>query len=119
MKCSNSCSRDTKLTFQFLWMYEVTSVLAKAQRLGSITAEKSHEFLEDMRSLDITIDDEGLAHIFDDVRNLAFDHALSGYDAAYLELAMRKGIPLATLDDELRKAAASAKVSLFEPLDES
>src|SRR5438552_7559660 len=41
-----------------LWLYEVVSVLAKAQRTGSITAQKAHGFLEDIRSLDITVDDE-------------------------------------------------------------
>jgi predicted nucleic acid-binding protein len=100
-----------------LWMYEVVSVLAKAQRIGSITAERAHEFLEDIRSLDITVDEESPSHIFGDVRALAFHHALSGYDAAYLELAVRKEIPLATLDEELRKAAYSAKVPLFDPLE--
>ena len=50
-----------------LWPYEVVSVLAKAQRSGSITAEKAHGFIEDIRSLDITVDDESLGHVFGDV----------------------------------------------------
>ena len=88
-----------------LWLYEVVSVLAKAQRTASITAEKAHGFLEDLRSLDITVDDESVGHIFVDVHRLAVEHGLSGYDAAYLELAIRKGLPLATLDQDLQKAA--------------
>ncbi len=98
-----------------LWLYEVVSVLTKAQRTASITAEKAHGFLEDIRSLDITVDDESFGHIFGDVHRLAVDHGLSGYDAAYLELAVRKGLPLATLDEDLKKAAQTQGVELFQP----
>jgi predicted nucleic acid-binding protein len=99
-----------------LWLYEVVSVLAKAQRTGSITADKVHGFMEDLRSLDITVDDESFGHIFGDVYRLAVDHGLSGYDAAYLELAIRKGLPSATLDEDLQKAARAAGVQLFQPV---
>jgi predicted nucleic acid-binding protein len=98
-----------------LWLYEVVSVLAKAQRSGSITADKAHGFLEDIRSLNITVDDESFGHIFGDVHKLAVEHGLSGYDAAYLELAIRQGLPLATLDEDLEKAARIAGVELFQP----
>ena len=91
-------------------------MLAKAQRTGSITADKVHGFMEDLRSLDITVDDESFGHIFGDVHRLAVDHGLSGYDAAYLELAIRKGLPLATLDEDLQKAARAAGVQLFQPV---
>src|SRR5437870_9630877 len=84
-----------------LWLYEVIAVLAKAQRTASITSVKAHGFLEDIRSLDITVDEESLVYIFGDVHRLALDYGLSGYDAAYLELAIRKNLPLATLDDDL------------------
>jgi predicted nucleic acid-binding protein len=76
-----------------LWLYEVISVLAKAQRTASITANKVHGFMEDIRSLDITVDPESPGHIFGDVHRLAIVHGLSGYDGAYLELAIRKGLP--------------------------
>ena len=98
-----------------LWLYEVVSVLAKAQRSASITADKVHGFLEDIRSLDIVVDDESFDHIFGDVHRLAIELGLSGYDAVYLELAIRRGLPLATLDEELQKAAAEAGVELFQP----
>ena len=96
-----------------LWLYEVVSVLAKSQRMGVITAEKVHGFLEDLRSLDITVDDESFGYVFGDVHHLAVAHGLSGYDAAYLELAIRKALPLATLDEDLQKAARAAEVPLF------
>jgi len=48
-----------------------------------------------------------------DTLGLARAHNLSAYDAAYLELAMRRGLPIATLDDKLKAAAAAVGVSLF------
>lgn len=98
-----------------LWLYEVVSVLAKAERRASITADTAHGFLEDLRSLDIAVDDESSGHIFGDVHRLAVEHGLSGYDAAYLELAIRRGLPLSTLDEDLQKAARTAGVELFQP----
>jgi len=98
-----------------LWLYEVIAVLAKAQRTGSIAADKAHGFLEDLRSLNITVDDESFGYIFGDVHRLAVDHRLSGYDTAYLELAIRKGMPLATLDEDLRTAATASGVHLMQP----
>jgi predicted nucleic acid-binding protein len=94
-----------------LWLYEVVSVLAKALRAGAISADKAHGFLEDIRSLDITVDDESVGYVFGDVYQLAVEHKLSGYDASYLELAIRKDLPLATLD--LQKAAAFSGVKLM------
>jgi predicted nucleic acid-binding protein len=96
-----------------LWLYEVVSVLAKSERIGAISADRVHGFLEDLRSLDITVDDESFAHVLGDVHRLAVTHGLSGYDAAYLELAIRKGLPLATLDEDLQKAAPAAGAALF------
>lgn len=98
-----------------LWLYEVISVLARSERTGSITPEKAHGFLEDMRSLDIVIDEDSTSYVFGDVHRLAVDCRLSGYDAAYLELAIRKGAPLATLDEDLIKAARAAGVGLLPP----
>lgn len=45
---------------------------------------------------------------------LAVQYGLTGYDASYLELAIRKGLPIATLDDELQKAAVASGINLVE-----
>lgn len=95
-----------------LWLYEVIAVLAKAQRTASLSSEQAHGFLEDIRSLDILIDEESFSHM-GEVHHAAVEYKLSGYDAAYLELAIRKGLPLATLDEDLIKAARAAGVALF------
>jgi predicted nucleic acid-binding protein len=106
----------TEALVPVLWLYEVVAVLAKSQRNGSITSQKAEGFLADLQAFSITVDEEGFDFVFTDVHRLAVTYRLTGYDACYLELAMRKGLPLATLDEELRKAALSAGVKLVEPL---
>jgi predicted nucleic acid-binding protein len=98
-----------------LWLYEVVSVLAKAQRNGSVTSDKASRFLDDLRSLSIKVDQERFDLIFTDVHRLAIQHGLTGYDASYLELAIRKSLPIATLDADLQKATLAAGVKLIQP----
>ncbi|HEX4277972.1 MAG TPA: type II toxin-antitoxin system VapC family toxin [Bryobacteraceae bacterium] len=86
-----------------LWRYEVSAVLAKAQKDGILTDLKVSALLT-LQSLNIQLDREGADYILSDAHRLAVAHRLTSYDAAYLELAMRKKLPLATLDDELIRA---------------
>jgi predicted nucleic acid-binding protein len=98
-----------------LWLYEVVSVLAKAQCNGSVTSDKASRFLDDLRSLSIKVDQERFDLIFTDVHRLAIQYGLTGYDASYLELAIRKSLPIATLDADLQKATLAAGVKLIQP----
>jgi predicted nucleic acid-binding protein len=95
-----------------LWLYEVTAVLAKEQRRGGITQHQAADFLKALQSFPIAIDPEGPDQVLTSVYRLAVDYRLSGYDAAYLELALRKKLPLASLDEELRRACLAAGGSL-------
>ena len=81
-----------------LWRYEVGAVLAKAERNGIINSQKVADFLTAIRSFDITIDREGTERVLTEVYRLAVTYRLTGYDAVYLELALRMNLPLATLD---------------------
>ena len=65
--------------------------------------------------LPIAVDDETNDRAWGEVLSLARAHRLSAYDAAYLELAVRRGLPLATLDDKLRAAASTLGVPAFAP----
>jgi len=96
-----------------LWALEVANVIAKAESKGQVTEARSQTFLALLARLNIVDDKATVAHALGDTLNLARRYKLSAYDAAYLELAMRKGLPLATLDAELAKAAASAGVTIF------
>lgn len=91
-----------------LWNLEVANVLARAERQQVIGTSHSAAFVAMLRNLPITVDLEDVGLALSDTLNLARSHQLSAYDAAYLELALRKQIPLATLDSDLRKAIAAA-----------
>ena len=69
-------------------------------------------FLERLRLLPIAIEHRPAVWLAQQILPLARTYHLSAYDAAYLELAIREGLPLATLDDDLRRAASSAGVPL-------
>ena len=92
-----------------LWWFEVRNTLVVNERRRRIAESGTAAFLLSLSRLRIRIDrapDEGA------VLRLARTHRLSVYDAAYLELAQREGLPLATLDVDLQKAAASEGVRL-------
>jgi len=69
-------------------------------------------FLDRLRMLPIAIEHRPAAWLAQQILPLARTYKLSAYDAAYLELAIREGLPLATLDDDLRRAASAAGVAL-------
>ena len=94
-----------------LWPFETANALLQAQRRRRLTAAQSEGFLEQMGQLNIVLDPAPISRVFDRVFFEARQWGLSVYDAAYLELASRAGLPLATLDDSLRKAAKSMGIS--------
>ena len=87
------------------WFIEVTNVLALAERKGRIAPAQSDAFIADLGKLDIEGDDEAPNRAFTNLLPLCRAHRLTCYDAMYLELALRRDLPLATLDEDLRKAA--------------
>lgn len=96
-----------------LWALEAANVIAKMESKGLVTEARSQAFLALLARLNIVDDKATVAHALGETLNLARRYKLSAYDAAYLELAMRSGLPLATLDTELAEAAASAGVPVF------
>jgi len=94
-----------------LWFYEVGNGLLMAYRRKRITFDQIGGFLIRLRALPIEAAQQTPSEIFE-LPVLAQSHNLTNYDAAYLALANRLNLPLATTDSELRKAAASAGVSL-------
>ncbi len=96
------------------WPVEVANALLIAVRRTRIPPEDVHQFLEDLEVLPIRVDTTTKNPVRAGVFPLAERYELTVYDAAYLELAIRRNLPLATLDDDLRKAARAAGVSLAE-----
>jgi len=95
------------------WGLEAANVIARAEAKGLITEARSGVFLELLEGVDIEVDEATFSHALSDTLQLARRYRLSAYDASYLELALREGIPLATLDEELQKAARKAGVKRF------
>ncbi len=88
-----------------IWPLEVANVLLVGERRKRLTAADSSRFLELLHGLPITIDVQATSRAFGDIMSVARSLTISAYDAAYVELAMREGLQLATLDDSLNKAA--------------
>jgi predicted nucleic acid-binding protein len=84
-----------------------------AIRRGRCDLAFRHATLIDLSQLPIHLDPETDAHAWDATSQLAHRHRLSVYDAAYLELAIRRDVPLATLDSALRIAARAESVELL------
>jgi len=93
-----------------LWRLEVANSLTVAVRRNRIDTEFRRAALTDLAALDITVDQQTDAQAWADTLALADLHRLTLYDAAYLELARRRKLPLATLDTELLAAAKAAGV---------
>ena len=96
-----------------LWPVELANALAMGERRKRITRSDTTRFLALIAALPIDIDSETSARALDFVLPLARAFSLTAYDATYLDLAMREGLTLATLDVELRKAARKAGVKIF------
>ncbi len=91
-----------------LWLLEIGNLLLNAERRKRITAAKRVELANAAAALRIRVDREPVTITALD--ELAARHRLTAYDAAYLELALRRGLPLATRDDALRTAMTTAGV---------
>ena len=96
-----------------LWRLEIANSLTVAVRRGRIDANFRRAVLSDLALLDITADDHTDVHAWGETLSVADRFQLTVYDAAYLELAQRRNLPLATLDRELRVAAKSLGLHLM------
>jgi predicted nucleic acid-binding protein len=93
-----------------LWRLEVANGLQTAVRRSRITATYRDSSLADLDSLAIALDAHTDEHAWTTTLQLAERHGLTLYDAAYLELARRRQLPLATLDRELAAAASAEQI---------
>lgn len=91
-----------------LWHLELGNVLLGAQRKSRIDKAGIEQFLSALDVYDIEVDPETMAVAWSKTLSFAESYGLTVYDAAYLELALRRGLPLATLDGSLRTAMRKA-----------
>ncbi len=95
-----------------IWNLEVANVLIVGERKKRLTPAQSLRFVELLQSLPITLDSE--TRPLGELLELARAQGLSSYDASYLDLAARSGLPLASLDGNLLKAADRYGVPRFK-----
>ena len=96
------------------WPLEVANALLIAIRRERISVKDAQQFLDDLEVLPIQIDTADRSCLRKRTFPLAKQSGLTAYDAAYLELAVRRSLPLATLDGQLREAAREAHAALIE-----
>ena len=95
-----------------IWALEAANVMVKAQARQLVTEARSAAFARLLQDMAIATDPHTATYALGDTLQLARRFKLSSYDASYLELAMREGLPLATLDGDLRSAMAQTGVAL-------
>ena len=93
---------------------EVLNVLLVGERKGRITREQTEAFLDELRALRARFDHTSLEAVCGPVQAICRDHHLTPYDALYVELAMRSGWPLATLDQSQKDAASASASHAYE-----
>ena len=93
-----------------IWPLEVTNVLIGAARRNRISPAAANVAAQRIAALPVLIDLEGSRRAWDSLLQLAARYGLTSYDTCYLELALRKALPLATLDKALQRAATEAGV---------
>ncbi len=98
-----------------VWPLEVGNVLLVAERKKRLSPAAGIRFLSLLGELPIVVEQESPARMLAEIVQLAREHKLSTYDASYLDLAMRSGLPLASEDEALKRAAKKCKVQLYEP----
>lgn len=96
-----------------IWPLELANVLAAAERRRRLSAADIAEAVALFAALDIRIEEDTSRRALNEILGLARREKLSSYDAAYLDLAMRLGLPLATRDAELAAASRRAGVAVF------
>ncbi len=98
-----------------IWPLEVGNVLLVAERKKRLSEASTVRFLALLTSLPITAEQETPERMLKEIVSLARAHELSTYDASYLDLAMRLGLPIATQDASLIRAARKCRVPIYAP----
>ena len=102
-----------------IWPLEVANVLLIAERRGRLTQLDAVQFARMLLLAPVTVVETSPRLALNEIFELARSASLTVYDASYLELALRLGVPIATLDNRLRAAAETLGVPLLQPVIET
>jgi predicted nucleic acid-binding protein len=101
----NEVAAGAEVVGPSLWFFEISNVLLVAQRRQRLTATQRKAALEQLIAMQFVVDDEGPQKAFGKTSELAGEYSLTIYDATYLELALRRALPIASRDEALISAA--------------
>lgn len=108
---SERIAAGERVTVPAFWRHEVLNALPTGEKRKRLTPELTQAFIEDLNRLPVDVDAQATAAtVFHVTQSLSRRHRLTAYAAAYLELAMREGRTLATVDEDLRRAALAENV---------
>ena len=96
-----------------IWPLEVGNVLLVAERKKRLSAAASNKFISLLSELPIIVDQEPPDRMIREIFSLARKYQLSTYDASYLDLAIKRELPIATLDDRLIAVAKKINVTII------
>ena len=98
-----------------IWPLEIANAFLMGERRKRSSQVDTSNWFSSLNSLPITVEDQNTSRVWREVMTLARTHRLSVYDGAYLELALRRGLPLASLDEPLKAAAKAVGVPEYKP----
>ena len=110
----DAVANGTEALTPAIWPLEVANALLVAERRRRITTAQTTALLQRISKLPIVVEPTSPDRAFNDILPVARQQDLAEYDAAYVELALREALPIATLDTKLRRAARSAGIALVE-----
>lgn len=108
------CLEEGRAHVPAIWPLEVSNVLLVAERRKRLSQADSSHFISLLFELPIIVEQESPERMLSEILALAREYKLSSYDASYLDLAMRKGLPLATTDMNIIEAAKRSSVSILK-----
>ena len=111
-KISERIALGDKPVVPAFWRHEVLNALLVGEKRKRLTSELVRAFIEDLERLPAEIDTPPAGTVFHSTRDLCRKHGLTAYDAAYLELAMRHRIAIATADAALERAARAEGIEI-------
>lgn len=104
---------DDEAVVPTIWARELTNALLVGVRRGRLSEEEASSAHLRLLSLPVVVEPMTRKETFEDTTRIARRHGLSAYDAAYVELARRRRIPLATLDGSMKAAARAEGVEVI------
>ena len=99
-----------------IWPLEVANCLLVGERRKRSTVSQATSWTQHLATMPISVETLTTAQAWGSILAIGRAHDVTAYDAAYLELAIRRGLPLATVDTKLKAAAAKAAVKTYQPL---